>query len=414
MRVRNALLDLLLYSCPNPSQTRGYRSFMAVSVDVGTLVIAVFGLLVTFNPQVVRLIRWTHLKVRSWLTPGDLVCESFSWQNFNGLIHSHQFSNNPSQCTLCLALFAHTESKSCWTQTLELAFNSIWVSPGSRIYVRKPAQLPLSETFLRVDGRMVLAYFFVTARIHEFKQEMLSSSLQYIDLSASDGIIVAHLGRASKLIELTKDEIEHILEGWPPFYRQTFETNEGYRLPSPIQTFDDVRRPAWIVAIGLGRVQPTDLFVDNSKDEGNGLFNFALQRVQHVLDVEFEKVWPRSQELDRVRRAVKNMRKYGRSIEQEWLDLEDRGPRTVAYPERHNIVPLSQEQCEALLRVFQRMSVSAIDRSIIDPALETCLHRVAVGVVVALGYRPERRIVDIPHELQGDRTVYLRGCERRR
>jgi hypothetical protein len=73
----------------------------------------------------------------------------------------------------------------------------------------------------------VLAYFVSTARVNRFADELLGSRLDYVELREEKGLVLAHVGRAQRVLDLTKDEVDKILDGWPPFYRKTFMSIEG-------------------------------------------------------------------------------------------------------------------------------------------------------------------------------------------
>ncbi|KAK5947938.1 hypothetical protein OHC33_011043 [Knufia fluminis] len=213
------------------------------------------------------------------------------------------------------------------------------------------------------------------------------------------------------MIDLTKEEVERIFAGWPPFYRKTFSSHEGHVLESPLTIFDHVRRPGWIVAIGLGRVQPSDVFVDNTRDKSHSLFGFAIRRVVRVLEVHFENEWRGNTELSEARASIETMMSHGQSAENVLGGSELADSDTVSYPKLKDISDLTKTQCEALMRVFNNMVISADDKAIIDPVLGICMHRVIIGVAVALKYSSAERILRIPPILRGDKVVYLRSCK---
>jgi hypothetical protein len=83
---------------------------------------------------------------------------------------------------------------------------------------------------------------------------------------------------------------------------------------------------------------------------------------------------------------------------------------TIEYPP--NIHPLTKDQCEALLDVFQAKDITDYQAEILKPAIFNAMERIVLGVVVVLRYfRSYDRQMTIPTELLGDRTVYLRDCE---
>jgi hypothetical protein len=55
---------------------------------------------------------------------------------------------------------------------------------------------------------------------------------------------------------VSKYELSHILQGYPPWYRTTLYLANGTEVPHPITTFADISRGGWIAAIGLSRTSP--------------------------------------------------------------------------------------------------------------------------------------------------------------
>lgn len=383
---------------------------MAPRIDLGTLIVAILMVLFTFNPQFISALQWLHRKARSLLTPKDVKCELLLWKDVTiGLLHSHARQGGPPRCSDCNSAKHHDHSERCWLTTIALVFNNSWFTDTRRKYTKKPPQLPLGERFLRTEARVVLAYFLCTAQISVFKDEMLGSSLKHVDLKEQDGLVVGHVGPAEKILDLTKEEVDCILQGWPPFYRKTFLSREGHMLESPLTTVDFVRRPGWIIAIGLGCVQPTDVFVDNSEERERSLFNFAIGRVKRVLEDQFELEWLGNNIISNAKESINKMLRGGQSIE-----LEDASPNLdpASYSKLKNISRLTKAQCETLMRVFNNMLITAADKSSIDPVLAICMDRVITGVKVALKYSSTRRALRVPPLLQGDKIIYLRDCKR--
>jgi hypothetical protein len=386
-----------------------------VSLDIPAFILTVLSLVFVFNPQFVSFWGWLLRKCRECFSPTKFQCEVLQWRDFNGQLHAHSGQGGLDRCNYCIDARIHPNASSCWHKTLALVFNNAWDNHQRRKSGPKPPQLPLNETFLQTEARIILAYFLCTARLNYFSEEMLGSSLQYVELQERDGLVVAHLGRAEKsLPDLTKVDIERILAGWPPFYRETFTSLEGHRLASPVLTHDHVRRPGWIIAIGLAHIQPTDVYIDSQAIDGDrskSLFPYAIRRAQRVLDVHFEREWTGHQAVARTRAAVDNMLHHGQSAELVLAGAALAESNTIAYPDRSRYTDLTRSQCEALMRVFQTMAVNAEDKAILDPVLEACMHRIEAAIAVALKYSSTNRVLRVPPALRGDRVVYLRGCQ---
>jgi hypothetical protein len=380
-------------------------------LDLGSLIVGILVIGFTFNPQVLYCLSRLYRIVRSILRPSGARCELLLWRDFNpGKLHCHSGSLGAHHCTHCTTAASHEKSTSCWTSTLALAFNNAWNSPTRKRWAPKPEVLPVEEDFVRTEAKVILAYFLVTARVNFFAEEMLGSRMEYVELMETEKIVLAHLGKAQRVLDLTKTEVENILDGWPPFYRESFTTVEGHVLNSPIATFDHVRRPAWIVAIGLGRVQPTDVYVDRSEMKDKALFHYALHRLCKVIKDVFSQEWPGNSTVTKLISELDRMTSHGPSAEAVY-DWKTDDQNTVAYPMPESMKPLTAEQCRSLLRVFGDMSMTPPDKSVINEALGACLERVKIGAWIANKYVTgvDRRL-KIPASLQGDRTIYVQSC----
>lgn len=387
---------------------------MAVESNLGSLIVAIVAITFTFNPQVIQFFKWLHRLLRSFLNPSSTRCNLFLWRDFKpGQLHCHSGAGHGSRCTHCATASTHAESERCWTSTVALAFNNAWDAGGRKKWAKKPEALPLSENFVRTEAKVVLAYFVCTARVKRFAAEQLGSRMDYVELRQEKGLVLAHVGPAQRMLDLTKDELDKILDGWPPFYRKTFTSIEGHLLENPLTSFDQVRRPGWIVAIGLGTVQPTDVFIDAGATPGRRLFEYTIQRVKKVLQDQFLPRWGESATVKAAIKDVEDKTEHGASENApDWM-WKEAGTNTVAYPDAQRLAALTQEQCETLMRVFGQMAISPKDQAIIDPVLDECMTRVTLGVHIALKYTSTDRVLNVPPLLQGDRVIYLRDCKPR-
>jgi hypothetical protein len=298
----------------------------------------------------------------------------------------------------------------CWRNTICLVFNGAWTSITRTSRCEKPFELDLKTPYLKTSARVVLAYFFCTVQCDNFREEMLGCSFEYVNKKHGSDRTICHLGHPDRILSLTKEEMSRILEGWPPFYRKTFESAEGHRLDSPLTTYYHARRPGWIVAIGLGRVQPTGVYVDAQGSGRPSVFCLAIERVERVLKTQFEPKWPYDPNVKATVEEIRHMIEYGPPDGYESHNMAHRGVyETVGYP---NQVPyLTEEQCKVVLRVFNDMDMNQEQKEKLEPNLKAVLSRVSLGVAIALCYyKSHRRQVVIPHFLQGDKVVYLRDC----
>jgi hypothetical protein len=67
-----------------------------------------------------------------------------------------------------------------------------------------------------------------------------------------DGVMTAHLSAGcASLLNLTKEEVESILQGYPPFYTATIPLSDTAHVVSPISGPEDITRGGWIIGIGI-------------------------------------------------------------------------------------------------------------------------------------------------------------------
>jgi hypothetical protein len=129
-------------------------------------------------------------------------------------------------------------------------------------------------------------------------------------------------------------------------------------LESPLKSFDQVRRPGWIVAIGLCTVQPTDVFVDRTDEPAKTLFGYAIRRVTKVLQDQFLVEWGGNAAVKKAIENVERMVKHGPSeVTGNWTWKADETDM-VAYLGSQTVMELTKEQCEALMRVFKQMAIT--------------------------------------------------------
>jgi len=186
----------------------------------------------------------------------------------------------------------------------------------------------------------------------------------------------------------------------------------GHTLKSPLTSFEYVRRPGWIIAIGLGTVQPTDVYIETRKqNEEETMFKVATRRVQTVLEEQFSSRWSALPELKVAISKVKNIISYGPSEELTFWKHRPKIPDYATIPYPADVPHLTKEECETTMKVFNDMEMNNDQMTILEPVLKSVLARVILGVAVALDYsRNHERRITIPPLLQGDQTIYLREC----
>lgn len=285
--------------------------------------------------------------------------------------------------------------KSCWEKTATLVFNNL---NTKRLPYRKPEQLPLGVSFLRTEARVILAFLLITVRCNNFNIS------EYVEIRKQGNFVICHLKQPNRILHLTKDEIDRMLEGWPPFYRSSFESPEGYILQSPITSYEHLKRPGWIVAIGIGRLQPADICTNPD------VFKIASNRVEETLKGAFLDAWPGDPTIIKAIDTMQAMQEKGSAAYPSGYERQPvSSTNTIKYPSE--VLHLTKEQCIAAMQVFHNMGINEDQKRILEPSLREVLLRVCVGLAAVLDYTDchERKLV-VPELLQGDKIVYLRDC----
>ncbi|KAH7096042.1 hypothetical protein FB567DRAFT_48224 [Paraphoma chrysanthemicola] len=165
-------------------------------------------------------------KARTTVLPSDGRCEIKLWSDFpSGPLH---FCSSPSAPSLCHQR-PHVRGPQCWEQTLFTVMNTR-IRGSAPTYEEKPTALPLPKGFIRVDFTVLFAFILMTGH--------RSLDVQTI----APDLLVLHSSSSLQRF-LTKDDVDRILAGDPPFINNP----AGITMPSA----SDVRRGGWVAALGL-------------------------------------------------------------------------------------------------------------------------------------------------------------------
>ena len=364
---------------------------------LGSVLIAIFALVIAIQPRTWELLVWLYRKFCAWNNTDSTQCQKLRWSDIRNDLHRH-WPGPPSPCLHCSqSPWQHFSVRSCWKRTVLPVFNNLH---SKRSPVKKPESLPLAVSFLQTEPRVVLAYLIATVRCNDF------DPASYLQVQEQEDHIICHLKGPDRILDLTKIELDRILDGWPPFYREHFKSPEGHPLESPMVRYEQMKRPGWIMAVGLGLIQPADICRNLQS------FDLPLTRVQNILKETFLQVWPNDADvlttMDRISAMQeKGSVKYPSGFERASIASRD----TIQYPE--NIPWLSKEQCEVAMQVFSSMSVSIDQKTILEVNLKGILFRLCLGFAAVLDYSSVlngKRQLIIPELLKVERPIYLRDC----
>ncbi|CAM6113851.1 unnamed protein product [Calypogeia fissa] len=167
--------------------------------------------------------------------------------------------------------------------------------------VRKPKVLPLNRSYVCTDARTILAFIMCTvdgkpwwtsggiragAPWNPADLHFNNTHVQIKELE--DGTVVAHLqGSLIAKNGLTKGDIEGLLAGYPPWYRELVRLQNGGSVPHPIVMLDDINRAGWIVAIGLSFARP----VAGVPYDGNLKYE-PIRRTHDIINMRLRPAFP--------------------------------------------------------------------------------------------------------------------------
>jgi hypothetical protein len=110
---------------------------------------------------------------------------------------------------------------------------------------------------------------------------------------------------------LTKKEIEMILSGYPPYYRETVLLDGAFPIPFPIQKESEIRRAGWVLLVGFSSVKPLALYradteseYDTRSSSAGQAYRDAVKRVTDVLSTSILPKFPDNQNVSAALNAI--------------------------------------------------------------------------------------------------------------
>lgn len=228
---------------------------MAARWDIAAVVVALMAMCVTVSPTVVSFLEKAFRGLNCLIWPAQGRCLRFVWSDVqDGLLHLC----DPRGCSHVKdrSIQVHN-TKNCWDQTLGRIFNRTWyfINSDSNIakYItKKPPKLALNEEYIQTDVQTLKAILLLTTDVCRTCETVDAVTL--LEIQRSRGLVTVHLPSSGPMPinpQLTKFEIDRMIEGYPPFYREHFTTPGGITLPFPTKHSDHIQRGAWILSVGM-------------------------------------------------------------------------------------------------------------------------------------------------------------------
>ncbi|KAF6233324.1 hypothetical protein HO173_008448 [Letharia columbiana] len=312
---------------------------------------------------------------------------------------------------------------------------------------QKPLQLEAKKTYLRTDAKTVLAFFsYATSRFDSppsssqslvvygdsslvcgLKFEDAELELEEIpDPKGGKAVLVAYLKGSLAENRLTKNNLQNIIDSYPPLYRDTFQVSSAPPMPYPIKDLRDARvRGAWRIAVGIaGSIHMAmPVFFDPSPSEshdkadlcaGFGKPNNPITRVIQTLK-PIKTAFASASTNDKKNTQVV----IGAITIMHGTRTESNIYSFIVGTDLHNVVPitLSSHQCDFVLELFKtivtdKSILSIADKIQLDPILLQVLYVALWGTIrVVRFYKNNYNRVRIPDLLINYDAVYLRDCD---
>jgi hypothetical protein len=347
---------------------------------------------------------WAWTKRQVW--PSGAFCEQMQWDD----IPAGRLHECPANfyCTH----WSHHRAERCWEKVMGVIFNRSWVSATRRAKCpKKPETLDFNRRYVLTDARTILAAFICSLvkednRVGSYRDE-LRCGKTVLRFHEDGGICVAHFTGQfrEENSRLTKEDLDGIIRGYPPFYREFISVEHGPKVPHPIQSTDDISRAGWIVGAGLSKDPPFPFFfaTDIAADQS---FYKAMKRTLVVLEQNIAEKFPNNANVEAVVNAVRYMVVHhtGSGVERYLPGREVPGGA---------LDQLNGKNCAFAIRIFNNFTpLSDEDVVQLRPILAPVLYAAFKGVYTVMQYikNGDRHVVLHPLLRNQFQTIYLEDC----
>jgi hypothetical protein len=400
--------------------------------DLAAVVVAIIAIPAAMSPVALRFISklFRALVAKMWPACGQ--CERLEWVDIpDGTLH---------QCSIPVQNCQHLGvlgRKRSW----DISIGAIFTRIKRGNFVRKPAQLDLSTTYVRTDTKTLKALLVLTNARRLGRGENIKVTFKQVGV-----IMTAYLDLPLQppnydkgsyyRMSVTKKEMDCLFEGYPPWYQEPLLLANGNSIPYPVEDLDDAQRGGWIAAVGLSPTLPQPYQLIASEAKGSSwrrkhiTLRKAFNRVLRGLE-KIANVFPDEELVAAARRIIEN-------TSQGLLEHHDT-TSALLYPflfgnpnpfdkvyGGHGWVQmtnldfartLTDEQCKLAIQVFNHYNdLSDLETEQLKPIWRTVLRVILVGSYRVMDYFSEcdggryfenTMALEAP-ELGQNRTVYLR------
>lgn len=405
-----------------------FKTLLSVLAIPG-LLIGLLGVASHYRPQPLRRLHLLIWKPR---------CRSLTWEDvpsgpLRQGVRDGCCAGGPSHPHNLASIRRHDRTPHCWDGTIGDVLNVAW---GIALRKEKfPSDLENHHHFIRIDRPTLLA-FMLGAIPEEFPQPF--SRIQHSDaamykVSIQGSHVIVHI-RGTHQRRLSKQDCIGLINGYPPWYRETLIINYPSELPPwtmrhPLaQGREFTRRGGWVIAVALSDTKPIPIYLPDPADPSakrGSMLSRACERVLEVLErQDIEDFCRANSKIAEYKSAIRYIKKsiatntdsaswYVQApdaglMELEWwrtvcraaIEIFDKPPKIPNREDRDTSGDISLQ-----------LGRLGIDSQKVDVAAQLLLHWASRGVFETVAYtkNPGRELI-LDSRLDDVSEIYLEDC----
>lgn len=300
-----------------------------------------------------------------------------------------------------------------------------------------PPDLGNRDKFIRIDESTLLA-FILGAVPEEFPQsfsriKQSGAAMHRVGVQGSH--VIVHI-RGTHQRRLSKQDCIGLIDGYPPWYRETLIINYPPELPPwtmrhPLaQGREFLSRAGWVIAVALSDTKPVPIYLPDPADPNpsakrGSILRRGCERVLAVLE---------RQDVRDFCRVNSKTKEYESAVRYINISIDTNTDSASWYVKAPGIGAMTSEWwrtiCRAVIEIFDKppklpnrddddtsgdislqLSRLGVDRQQVGVAAQLLLHWASRGVFQTIAYmkNPGRELVLDPR-LKGVDKIYLEDC----
>ncbi|PVH79076.1 hypothetical protein DL98DRAFT_655650 [Cadophora sp. DSE1049] len=347
-------------------------------------------------------------------------------------------------------------------ETLNRAWSLVKSNPtDTKFRTRTPYPLLFAGRYIQTDVHTLKALMMLAAKVCNDCDDK-SDVVAKLGIRNIGGLYIVHLNSAPSLPTsnaLTKEEMDLMIEGYPPFYRTTILTTGNLILDFPMPNSTYSGRGAWILAVGMtNKIGPICSVynmqrVTHEKTEAfwkgtlvmnafkmigrtlSLLSDFEKGRISHPRPGPSQGLWSEASLICFDTIMSPEYAYWPWSLKKQWIEqsalfesvvgdcpcmrscIGDAEHSVTCRRNQHTKKDpasyLSKEQCEVAFEIFNHDQHFPPNLEIIWPVFPEILQAAILGLSEVehyFSYTGQK--LDLPRELVEQKYIYLRQCDK--